>query len=104
MELADIAFYLGDDATKKAVELRITERLKPLARLQRHARETKNNPQFVDVTVTYKNYECQNYSFFPYDADLLFDTSSLFYLIMSFVNHHHRNGSIDGRRGHPKHS
>ncbi|KAH8591111.1 hypothetical protein B0O99DRAFT_690936 [Bisporella sp. PMI_857] len=56
-----IAFYLGDDATKKAVELRITERLKPLARLQRHARETKNNPQFVDVTVTYKNYECQNY-------------------------------------------
>lgn len=48
---------MGDDVTKGAVQMRMTESIRPIGRLQARARAAGLNPQHIDLSVNLKTFD-----------------------------------------------
>lgn len=53
----EIVRLMGDDVTKGAVQMRMTESIRPIGRLQARARAAGLNPQHIDLSVNLKTFD-----------------------------------------------
>jgi len=60
---------MGDDVTKKSIEMHLSQNIRPMGRLQKAARASGNDPKDITLKVNHKTFDGQEPYFLAWSIE-----------------------------------